>query len=89
VSENGFAGTFDKDCLYFYDQTLKLGRTAAEVEQGAELFGSNAAILECPLAALVVAEEPRGDIQVVVPRSSELDRASYRFPRRLLHADIL
>jgi hypothetical protein len=40
VSENGFAGTFDKDCLYFYDQTLKLGRTAAEVEQGAELFGS-------------------------------------------------
>jgi hypothetical protein len=58
VSENGLAGTFDKDCLYFYDQTL---RTAADVDQVAELFGSNAAILECPLAALVVAEEPKDD----------------------------
>jgi SAM-dependent methyltransferase len=48
MSEFDFAGTFDEDYLYFYEAMLTPERTAAEVEQIAELLGPRDHVLDCP-----------------------------------------
>ena len=47
MSEFDFEGVFDEDYLYFYEQMLA-ERTAAEVEQVAELLGTRERVLDCP-----------------------------------------
>ncbi len=48
MSEFDFEGVFDEDYLYFYEEMLTAERTAAEVEQIAELFGPRDDVLDCP-----------------------------------------
>jgi len=48
MSDFDFEGVFDEDYLYFYEQMLTPERTAAEVEQIAELFGRRGDVLDCP-----------------------------------------
>ena len=48
MSEFDFEGVFDEDYLYFYEEMLTPERTAAEVEQVAELLGSREHVLDCP-----------------------------------------
>jgi SAM-dependent methyltransferase len=48
MSDFDFEGVFDADYLYFYEEMLSPERTAAEVEQVAELFGPREHVLDCP-----------------------------------------
>ena len=48
MSEFDFAGTFDEDYLYFYEQFLTPERNAEEVETVAELLAGRTEILDCP-----------------------------------------
>ena len=48
MSEFDFEGVFDEDYLYFYEEMLSPERTAAEVEQVAELLGPREHVLDCP-----------------------------------------
>jgi SAM-dependent methyltransferase len=43
-----FEGVFDEDYLYFYEEMLTPERTAAEVEQIADLLGRREHVLDCP-----------------------------------------
>ncbi len=48
MSDFDFEGVFDEDYLYFYEEMLTPERTAAEVEQIAELLGPREHVLDCP-----------------------------------------
>lgn len=48
MSDFDVAGVFDEDYLYFYEPVLTPERTAAEVEQIAELLGPRDDVLDCP-----------------------------------------
>jgi SAM-dependent methyltransferase len=48
MSEFDFEGVFDEDYLYFYEELLTPERTAAEIEQVAELLGPRTNVLDCP-----------------------------------------
>src|SRR5205807_8803106 len=48
MSDFDFEGVFDEDYLYFYEEMLASERTAAEVEQVAELLGPREHVLDCP-----------------------------------------
>jgi SAM-dependent methyltransferase len=48
MSDFDFEGVFDEDYLYFYETMLTPERTAAEVEQIAELLGPRDDVLDCP-----------------------------------------
>src|SRR5207249_1435347 len=60
MSDFDFEGVFDEDYLYFYEEMLTPERTAAEVDQIAELLGPREHVLDCPcghgLIANVLAE---------------------------------
>ena len=48
MSDFDFEGVFDEDYLYFYEEMLTPERTAAEVDQIAELLGPREHVLDCP-----------------------------------------
>ena len=48
MTDFDFEGVFDEDYLYFYEEMLSPERTAAEVEQIAELLGPREHVLDCP-----------------------------------------